>query len=353
MSHTAERKTPRRLSDILPVIVVVVLVALIGLGYALTIQAGAGAEVNTQGDADRTLSTFHRVDDYPLYVMTYYGDYGFDGYLQTGDRRDSIRDPEPGESCSTFTAATEDGDMIFGRNFDWMHQATLLLFTDSPTGYASVSMVDIEYLGVVGTREPAQADLVGLLEAPYWPIDGMNEHGLAVSLMAVPGADLKHDPTKMTLDSLEVIRLLLDYARNVDEAVELIQDYNIDWGNGPELHYMVADRSGDSAVIEFVEGEVVVLRSNDPWQISTNFTISGTDVTIRPSLCDRYATALEVLGEANGILSQEEAMHLLASISQSSTEWSILYNLTSGDIQIVMGRKYDQAHSFSLEMAEE
>ena len=36
--------------------------------------------------------------------------------------------------------------MVYGRNFDWQYSPALLLFTNPPDGYASVSMVDIEYL---------------------------------------------------------------------------------------------------------------------------------------------------------------------------------------------------------------
>ena len=33
-----------------------------------------------------TLSSLEKVNNYPLYVMTYYGDYGFEEYLTTGQR---------------------------------------------------------------------------------------------------------------------------------------------------------------------------------------------------------------------------------------------------------------------------
>ena len=43
--------------------------------------------------------------------------------------------------------------MLLGRNFDWYEHPALILFTDPPDGYASVSMVDISYLGVKGDIE--------------------------------------------------------------------------------------------------------------------------------------------------------------------------------------------------------
>jgi hypothetical protein len=310
-------------------------------------------------DPLRTLASIRQIDDYPLYVMTYYGDYGFDEFLQVGIPWDGSPDPDGSahqESCTTFAALNEAGDVIVGRNFDWMHHAAMLLFTDPPEGYASAAMVDMAYMGY-DEAGPGLAGRSGLLGAPYIPFDGMNERGLAVSIMAVPTADVAYDPGRPTLDSLHIVRLLLDYAQDVDEAVALIGDYNIDFGGGPELHYMVADASGRSAVIEFVDGEIVVLENAQPWQAATNFTIATTDEASRPRLCARYAAVTETLSETDGLLTEEEAMSLLGRVSASGSDtptmWSVVYNLTTGDIRIVVGREYETVHDFSLRMVGE
>ena len=64
--------------------------------------------------------------------------------------------------------------MLYGRNFDWQYSPALLLFTDPPDGYASVSMVDIAYLGFDGKKAGTVTDLslterARLLFAPSWP----------------------------------------------------------------------------------------------------------------------------------------------------------------------------------------
>ena len=55
----------------------------------------------------------------------------------------------PPGRCSLFAALGDPENRLFGRNFDWRYSPALLLFTDRPAGggYASVSMVDIAYLG--------------------------------------------------------------------------------------------------------------------------------------------------------------------------------------------------------------
>ena len=40
--------------------------------------------------------------------------------------------------------------------------------------------------------------------------------------------------------------------------------YNLDWGSGPPLHYLLADRGGASAVVEFVRGLSPAVRTGVP-----------------------------------------------------------------------------------------
>jgi hypothetical protein len=300
----------------------------------------------------RSLVTLKRVDDYPLYVMHLYGDYGFDEFLKEGVQAEHTLPPAENAyagtwGCSVFAALYPGGDLLLGRNFDWFNRPTLLLFTDPPAGYASASLVDISYLGF-GTEEPSWSERTRLLDAPYLPFDGINEYGLAVGMMAVPSAQAGHDPQRVTVDSLQAMRLLLDKARSVDEAISLLEQYNIDFEEGPPLHYLVADRFGSSAVVEFIDGKTNILRNEQPWQVATNFLLSGFSPDGAKGQCWRYARAYEALERAGGRLSQQEAMDLLRSISQDITMWSVVYNLSSGEISVAMGRQYDRVHHFRL-----
>jgi hypothetical protein len=305
----------------------------------------------------RTLATLRRVDDHPLYVMTYYGGYGFDEFLKHGlpaiGRSDSsIKEISTVWACTTFAALNEEGDAILGRNFDWRNQRSLLLFTDPPDGYASVSMVDIAYLGY-GAVDPSWINRAALLGAPYLPFDGMNEAGVTAGMMAVPNAESPPGSRNVTISSLHAIRLVLDYAKDVEEAISLLQNYTIDFGDGPPIHYLIADASRHSVVIEYVNGEMRVIRNKEPWQVSTNFIISDERPEGANPSCWRYNKAYETLEHAEGSISTEEAMAILKGTSQPGdyyTMWSVVYDMTSGNIQVAMGRKYDEVREFKLEM---
>ena len=101
---------------------------------------------NTENEI-ATLSSLKQVDDYPLYTMRYYGEYDY--------RRTSFLPIEqstasrPHWACALFTVLLDDDHLLYGRNFDWEFSPALLVFTDPPDGYASVSMVDMAYLALV------------------------------------------------------------------------------------------------------------------------------------------------------------------------------------------------------------
>lgn len=290
-----------------------------------------------------TLSSLDQIDDFPLYTMVY------EGSVSTEVDNIALQryGEEPAWACSLFAAYGDPDEILYGRNFDWDFSPALLLFMDPPGGYASVSMVDIYYLGFGGDRAFGIMDLpleeqAGLLDASYIPFDGMNEAGLAIGMAAVPPGDMEEDPKKATIDSLMVIRKILDQAATIDEAVEIIRSYNIDMGSTP-IHYLISEKSGKSALIEFSKGGVVMLPNENPWQLATNFLMSETS-TSREISCGRYRAIDEMLTTLDGKISPQQAMALLDDVAQPSTQWSVVYRVSAGEVWVVMGSKYNDIH---------
>lgn len=300
----------------------------------------------------RTMTSLEQVDDYPLYVMRYHGEYLFDWFSEHGIEwplfQKFYKAMNP-DACTSFAAVSSEDNAVFGRNFDWQHRSSLLLFTDPPGGYASVSMVDLYYLGYEGMQEIPWTKRFNLLGTPYAIMDGMNQWGVAVSQNAVPFKKLPYDPNKPTLISNQLMRAVLDHARDVNEAVALIQKYN---PNFPVVcgHLHIADVSGNSVVVEYVDGRAVLVRNDEPWQVSTNFLLSEARPDSDTSGCWRYDLVREHLKKAGGNITQDEAMNLLGRVKLPNTVWSVVYNLGTGAVQIAMGKDYEQIHTFQLRM---
>ena len=273
-----------------------------------------------QSNRLKTIHSLKKLDDFPLYQMIYYGDYDLPDYSAESSPQKNGREcifPKEfsGWACTCFSTQTEQGNQVLGRNFDWNNHPALLLFTDPPGRYASVSMVDISYLGYSRSESP-EKNPGGLLQSPRLPFDGMNEKGLAVGMMAVSVADGPEDPQKQTVSSLLIIRLMLDYAKNVEEAIDVFSTYNIDFRGGPPLHYFVTDRSGYSAVVEFVGGEMSVIRNDLPWQVATNFILTGLSQETARGACWRYKKVWETLEREAAFSSLSDVLSLQKNISQ-------------------------------------
>jgi len=302
-----------------------------------------------------SLASLEQVDDYPLYTMHHYAPEAL--VAHPSERRPALAsvgatDEEPW-GCSLFAALADPESRIFGRNFDWEFSPALLLFNHPPDGYVSVSMVDISYLGFPGddsanlTPKPL-GELLGLLDAPTIPFDGMNEAGLVMGMAAVPEAYVPVDPGKDTVDSLGIIRLALDGAATVGEAIELIRSHNVDFEGQTPLHYLLADAAGDAALVEYHAGEIRVLRTQTDWHHATNFLMSAVESPA--GQCERYDAITEELESSGGDLDFDGALRLLERVAQPHTQWSLVYGITSGEIRVVMGQAYGRVHTFSLEM---
>jgi hypothetical protein len=306
-----------------------------------------------------TLASVQQIDDYPLYTMRYYGDYSQNiamiEALSAQTFAPPAADARPAWGCSLFTAFADPENALYGRNFDWQFSPAVLLYADPPDGYASVSMVDIAYLGFASpTAARSITDLpltgrAGLIYAPLWPFDGMNEYGLVIGMAAVPDTTLPYDPARATTGSLGIMRDVLDHARTVDEAVAIFQQYNIDMESGPTLHYLIADVTGRSVLIEFADGEMITQPNAQSWDMATNF-VRATASLAPESMCWRYRTISAQMSESAGHLTPEDALGLLGRVAQPSTQWSIVYGMATGEIRVAMHGDYDHAHTlyFSL-----
>lgn len=319
----------------------------------------------------RTLSSLKNIDDYGMFKMTYYGDYGFSEFLKVGADGDQdieafvtkrllkglpIKlDPVAG-GCTAFVVKNVQGEIVFGRNFDFRYAPSMQLYTNPDDGYASVSTVNLAFAGYSEEDLPngLSADSFMTLAAPFLPFDGMNEKGVAIALLAVPEADPVMDASKVTLNTTASIRLVLDFAADVDEAVALLEKYNIYFSGDVECHFLIADASGRSVIVEYYDGAMQVVETESDYQIASNFiAYNGVNIGEGYTEFERYDDVESAILSNGGVLSEDQCVELLAEIGimdgvTDKLQWSVVYNLTTGKGQIFANRKTDNAMGFQL-----
>ncbi len=260
-----------------------------------------------------------------------------------------------GEHCSTVMLHTKDGHVYFGRNFDYEHDSCLILKVHGPGGQSSVAVLDLHYLNL-DRDDLDSTSLIGrlpLLFAPYYLQDGMNEHGGAVSDMTVKNVRTPDDPAKPNIIHSAAMRLILDYAKTTDEAVELLKQFNIHFV-AETCHLMIADATGKSVVVEFIDGQLKPTSTHENWQICTNHQIFGRTETENCDACSRYKLASAELTDLHAKGDANEVMKVMQSVSKTDrTMWSSIYDLTTGDFEIGYRRHYDRPFQDRIQVVSE
>jgi choloylglycine hydrolase len=103
--------------------------------------------------------------------------------------------------------------------------------------------------------------------------DGLNEAGLAVHSLALKPTKYEERDNRPGLHYGEWPQYLLDTCKTVEEALDAHKKFqvvpfalnNFIW----PLHLMIEDANGDSAIIEFIEGEMNIYHSAN-YQVGTN-----------------------------------------------------------------------------------
>lgn len=372
----------------------------------------------------RALDKIKKVDKRGL---LYYMDYKAD-YYKLEKYVNLVAKP----GCSTFLTKSLDGEQLFARNYDICHwRFNNRTTVDEITGlivvvrcsskkakYKSLGVVDGFWLDVgkgryfEGCLSDKKTDVTIMAVAPFAIMDGINDQGLAVSIMHLPTenewtetdyidfesldaegkANAKvmtnpsetplrldstvkkgavaintsdrrswavnknlsvhqNDPGKKTMMHPVLMRRMLDFCKDVDEAVELAKSVNV---VSPlpdnDYHIMVSDRSGKSVVLEWIDNKLTVLDA----QYCANFYLARDDHYGYGY--ERYDVMKACLNKYKNGMSEELAMRALQLASQNNlegsdvslTQWSSLYNLHKGTMKLTVFADYSKTYNYKI-----
>ena len=266
----------------------------------------------------------------------------------------------PSLACSTFAAHTPDGQYLMGRNLDNQETDLAVVWTCPKDGYQSYSVVNLSFLGYTKEHTPAKLkDRIVAMGAPYFPLDGINEKGLAVGVLQLMAEPTDQNTEKPDIDTTLAIRLLLDRAADVEEALALLRQYDMHASAGGCYHFQLADKTGRSVVVEYIRDEMVVVEPQDGFLAATNFYLSDVPFEYDPQGMDRYESMKETLSAKNNTLSETDAMDLLLKVALTgtapdekgrsySTQWSSVYNCSEPTLTLCLDRGKEGTYCFSM-----
>lgn len=179
------------------------------------------------------------------------------------------------QSCTDFLLQTKDGAYINGRSMEFAMdlQTTLSIHargenhtSKAPSGSNGIQWTSkYGYLAATAFGKP----LV---------VDGLNEAGLSFGALWLPGTEYQNIETresKRALDFTDFGDWILGNFSTVDEVKEALKQIRV-WGHPvaplkstPPLHVALHDATGNSLVVEFINGEMKVY--DNPIGVLTNY----------------------------------------------------------------------------------
>lgn len=159
------------------------------------------------------------------------------------------------EACSRLIWDTEDFGVFVSRTMDWMVET-------HPT--LDVRAKGLSYRGAESGDKVMTwtSKYASILTTFYGKagIDGFNEAGLAVNALYLgEESSGKYDANKAQLENSRVVPYFLDNFSTVKEALVGLDNIQLQlFTHGDSQlkgHYSLQDRSGDSAILEFIDGK--------------------------------------------------------------------------------------------------
>ncbi len=244
-------------------------------------------------------------------------------------------------ACTTFLL-NKNGQLVFGRNYDWMTGAGIVNTNQRGLFKTSYTENDkaISWVSLYGSITFNQY-------GKEFPTGGMNEQGLVVELMWLDGTKYAQPDNRPAIGVLQWIQYQLDTHSSVDEVIASEKDLRIS-SNATPLHFLVADAKGNAATIEFLNGKMVLHKDDKlPFPVLTNNTYEQSIAAAGQSLkskklpgnnsLDRFVTACKMLNEFQNSPSSagltDYAFHILDKVGQGDyTKWSIVYDISNKKI---------------------
>ena len=178
------------------------------------------------------------------------------------------------------------------------------------------------------------------------PSGGMNEAGLVIELMWHAEAQYPKTDERPFVGTLEWIQYQLDNSRSVAEVITNSEKIRID--SEIPLHYLVSDKAGNTATIEFLNGKLlahvgknltVPALTNDNYERSIKYAVATPFEKARTSSSlDRFVRAAHKTAEFERQPKTDReavnyAFEILSNVAQpGSTQWSIVYDQKRGKI---------------------
>ena len=250
-------------------------------------------------------------------------------------------------ACSAFLLKGKDYCVI-GFNENWKSMPGMVVVNPVGVDKYGLSWNQLVSDTLVAEPKTSWTSLHGSITFNLLGLDmpcyGINQGGLFIVELYLDKTFSVNEKNKPNLFWAQWIQYQLDNYATVDEVLANLNNApTIDWWpKFPGSHFFVSDKSGDTCIIELIDGKYVVAHGEDmPQAILCN---------------DQYKRELDILNTHTGFGGSEaydltrnewgerytKAGHLLKNYDQATTKqspmeysWDVLNNIMRGEWQLV------------------
>ena len=335
---------------------VVVAGVLIGMEFAPLVKGAMSCE---------------KLDD-GLYYMEYQGDDGFEElmkrggcenadqfasyameFLSKGHYKPEAKTSKETYGCSALTVSTPDGGVLMGRNFDYPSATAIILHTIPTRGYETITTFNVEFYGFgEGFQPEGFKNQYMCLSGLFFALDGINEKGLAIAdLMAGDSIETHQRTNKPDLTTTAAISYMLKNAANVGEALQLLSGIDMHSDIGSAHHYAMADASGRSVVVEYVDNKMVVTESP---ALANHYLCEAKHNVGLIEGDDRYDRLCNQYDKTGGVMSEQQLTEAIKDVSQTQREgflgtaWTTVMDLKRPSVTYYSRRHFNKPFHFEL-----
>lgn len=329
----------------------------------------------TFGSLIKGAISVEKIDD-GLYYMEYKGEDGFEELLARGGctsiemageyimtflskgffETTPIEPPIKPAGCSTLTVGTPEGGVMMGRNFDYSYGNGLIVHTIPDEGYETITTFSTDFWGFGEDYKPEGfINQYMALSGIFMALDGLNEKGLAVAVLSAGDKVVTRQCTdKPDLTTTIATQYILRKAANIEEALALLNSIDMNSDPGDAYHIAIADASGKSVVVEYVDNEMVVTET----PFVTNHYLC--EAKFKAGLHDsdhRHEKLMEQYNQAGGEMNKEQLTEAIQSVTQlpwgkdaiiGGTLWTMVMDLKHPSVTYYSRRHFDKPFHFEL-----
>jgi choloylglycine hydrolase len=248
-------------------------------------------------------------------------------------------------ACTTFFI-NKNGQMVFGRNYDWVTDAGMICTNLKGLFKTSMQTENGETISWISQFGSITFNQYG----KEFPTGGMNEKGLVVELMWLDETKYPSADKRPAIGVLQWIQYQLDNCATIEDVIATDKQLRISPTGTTPLHYLVADANGKAATIEFLNGKLIVHKGSDlSFPVLTNNSYDES-VKAHKNSSANGNNSLERFSEACSMLQKlnsnkitkplvDYSFDILGEVAQGNfTKWSIVYDITNKTIQFKTNR---------------